>query len=215
MRNKNNYKIREIFEKNKDLPFFSIDSLSSIETNRDYLKIMLGRATKSGKSVRLKRGTYVTKHYLDKLYANQKTSFYLEFLANNIYRPSYLSLEYVLYENNVLTDVPVNYTSVAISKTASFTNILGKFFYRKIKNDLFVGFLIAKEGDYLIAKATKTKALFDFLYFRKSILINEESVQELRLNMGVFNSKDKKEFERYLKIDKSSKMNQIFHWVFK
>jgi len=215
MRNKNNYKIREIFEKNKDLPFFSIDSLSSIETDRNYLKVMLSRATKSGKSVRLKRGTYVTKHYLDKLYANQKTSSYLEFLANNIYRPSYLSLEYILYENNVLTEVPVNYTSVAINKTAHFTNMLGNFFYRKIKDDLFVGFLIEKKDDYLIAKATKTKALFDFLYFRKSILVNKESIQELRLNMGVFNSRDKKEFESYLKIDKSSKMNQIFNWIFK
>ena len=214
MRNNNNYRIREIIEKSKELPFFSTNTLSSIEANRDYLKIMLSRTAKSGETVRLKKGIYVTKHYLDKLQANQKTSSYLEFLANNLYRPSYLSLEYVLYENNVLTEVPVNYTSVATSKTASFTNILGNFFYRRIKNNLFIGFFIKKDGDYLIAKATKTKALFDFLYFRKSILINKESVQELRLNLGVFSSKDKKELERYVRIEKSSKMSQIFYWLF-
>jgi predicted transcriptional regulator of viral defense system len=214
MRNNNNYKIREIFEKNKNLPFFTLDTLLPIETNRDYLKIMLSRAAKSGEIVRLKKGIYVTKYYLEKARVNQKMSSYSEFLANNIYRPSYLSLEYVLYENNMLTEVPINYTSVAMNKTANFTNSLGNFFYQKIKKDLFVGFFIELKDDYLVGKATKAKALFDFLYLRKSILVNKESIQELRLNMSVFGSKDKKEFERYVKIDKSSKMNQIFHYVF-
>jgi len=31
---------------------------------------------------------------------------FIEFIATRIYAPSYLSLDYVLYENNVLTEVP-------------------------------------------------------------------------------------------------------------
>ncbi len=214
MGNTTKHKIKRIFEISKKLPFFNFNTLSPIEDNRRYLKVMMGRAAKSDKTIRLKKGVYVTKSYLDDLRINQKFSFYLEFLANNLYQPSYLSVEYILYENNILSDVPANYTSVTTNKTMHFTNTLGDFFYHKIKNELFVGFFIKKENNYLIAKATKAKALFDFLYLRKNILINKRSVQELRLNLGVIAEKDKKEFNRYIKIEKSYKMSQISHWLF-
>lgn len=212
MINKRNSKIDVIFSAAKELPCFTLDDLASIEKNKTYLKILFSRYTKVGKVIRLKKGVYVAKDYLDKIKMNGSLSFYLEMTANIICQPSYLSLEYVLYQNNLLTELPVNFTSVALTKTASFSNKFGNFFYHKVKKDLFCGFDIIKEGEFSVLKASKAKALFDFLYLRKNAIINKESAMALRLNLGEFKKEDIKELEKYVKIEGSKKMKEIFNY---
>jgi len=54
---------------------------------------------------------------------SSKFNNYLEFIATNvIYEPSYLSLEYVLFENNILTENVYNFTLVTTKKTSKFKN---------------------------------------------------------------------------------------------
>jgi len=122
-------------------------------------------------------------------------------------------LDYVLYGHNILTDIPKNFTSVTKNKTAIFRNKLGVYFYHKIKDELFCGFEIIKEGDFTILKATKAKALFDYLYLRKNIVANKEAFNELRLNLENLTEKDREEFEKYVKIDGSKKMKEILDYV--
>jgi len=204
-----------ILDLGKKFPLFSFDTLASIEKNRTYLKILFGRAVKSNKIIRLKRGFYVTRVYIDDIQKNQNFTSYLEFLANNIYQHSYLSLEYVLYKHNILTEIPINYTSVTEDKTARFNNPLGVFLYHKIKKELFCGYFMKEEAGYSIAEATKSKALFDFLYLRKFSLISLKTIDELRLNLGEFSLNEIKEFRRYVKLEKSKRMIQISQWLFK
>lgn len=189
------------------MPYFTLDDLSSVEKNKNYLKTLFSRYEKSGELVRLKKGVYVTKRYL---LSHNGIEHYHEFLANILYQPSYLSLDYVLYQHNLITELPKNFTSMTKNKTAHFSNKLGNFFYHKIKDELFCGFGILKEGDFTILKATKAKALFDFLYLRKNLLAGEKAIEELRLNLGELTGKDLKEFKEYLKLENSKKMNQIF-----
>jgi predicted transcriptional regulator of viral defense system len=207
---RNETKIEKIFALIKKLPYFDFDILTSVEPNKTYLKILLSRHEKKNKVIRLKRGMYVAKDYLDEMEKKNLLSFYSEFLANILYQPSYLSLDYVLYQHNLLTEIPKNFTSVTLNKTGSFSNALGNFFYHKIKNDLFCGFLILKEGDFTIFKATKAKALFDFLYLRKNEIIDKKSIEELRLNFENISKKDFKEFEKYVKMESSKKMKEIY-----
>jgi predicted transcriptional regulator of viral defense system len=207
---RNGAKIEKIFAPIKKLPYFDFEILSSIEPNKIYLKILLSRYEKKNRVIRLKKGMYVTKDYLDEMEKKNFFSFYSEFLANILYQPSYLSLDYVLYEHNLLTEVPKNFTSVTTNKTTSFSNALGNFFYHKIKNDLFCGFLILKEGDFTVFKATKAKSLFDFLYLRKNEIINEKSIEELRLNLGNLSKNELKEFGKYVKLEGSKKMKKIY-----
>jgi len=207
---RNGTKIERIFALIKKLPYFDLNTLSSIEPNKTYLKILLSRYEKKDRVIRLKRGMYVIKDYLDEIEKKNLFSFYSEFLANILYQPSYLSLDYVLYEHNLLTEVPKNFTSVTINKTASFSNALGNFFYHKIKNNLFCGFLILKEGDFTVFKAKKAKALFDFLYLRKNEIIDKESIEELRLNFGNLSKNELKEFGKYVKLEGSKKMKEIY-----
>jgi len=196
------------------LPYFTIESLRSMEKDKNYLKIFLSRYSKKGKIIRLKRGLYVSKNFIDEAQAKGTFSSYLEFLANTIYPSSYLSLEYILYKHNILTEVPVNFTLITTNKTAKFTNKMGSFFYHKIKDSLFAGFKVFEKDGFFIYEATKAKALFDSLYLRKNLLMDKKAVEELRLNVENLNKKDKGELEKYVELENSKKMKGIFNWLF-
>jgi len=47
------------------LPYFTIESLKSMEKDKNYLKIFLSRYSKKGKIITLKRGLYVSKDFID------------------------------------------------------------------------------------------------------------------------------------------------------
>lgn len=195
------------------LPYFTMADLAYLNSAKTYLKIILSRYAAKEKIIRLKKGMYVSKEYIEKTEKNNTFSDYTEFISNVLYQPSYLSMDYVLYENNILSEAPRNFVSVSLVKTENFTNKFGNFFYHKIKKGLFDGFIISKKGDFAILKATKAKALFDFLYFRKNNIINKNSFEELRLNLENMNDKDWREFEKYLKIENSKKMKDIFNMI--
>ncbi|MBI5221895.1 MAG: hypothetical protein HY980_00120 [Candidatus Magasanikbacteria bacterium] len=215
MRNKKTPKIKYIYNLAKKLPFFGFDDLIGVETDRVYLKILFSRYEKSGRVARLKKGLYVAKEYLDSLEKKGQLSAYSEMVSNILYEPCYLSLDYVLYKHHLLTDVPVNFTLVSSRKTKTFGNVLGRFFYHKIKKELFCGFTAKREaGDFVILEATKAKALFDFLYFRKDFFFDKKSVEELRLNLDDFTTKDRTELSSYAKLEKSKKMKIIIGYLF-
>jgi len=209
MRNDNNSKISEIISAAKELPCFSLDDLAALETDKTYLKVLLGRYAKVGKIIRLKKGLYVAKEYVDNLEKRGHFSHYLDFLNGVLCEPSYLSSDYVLYRHNLLTDVPYNFTSITKNKTATFTNKFGNFLYYKIKDSLFCGFELVEEGEFSFLRASKAKALFDFLYLRKNILPVKEAVLELRLNVENLNRADIKELKKYAAMEGSKKMAEI------
>lgn len=215
MRNGAETKIKRILALTESLPYFTIDDLVSVEKNKDYLKNLFSRQEKKGALVRLKKGIYVTERYFHSRATDQERKFYREFLANILYNPSYLSQEYVLYRHNLITELPVNFTSVSINKTACFSNKFGKFFYHKIKAPMFCGFDIVNEGGFTILKAAKAKALFDYLYFRKSALVDEKSVEELRLNLNGLLTKDVRALEKYVNMEGSRKMKELLNLLVK
>lgn len=208
-------KIKTIIFLAKKLPYFSLDDLGTIETNKSYLRILLSRYEKSGKIIRLKKGLYVAKEYIDNIQKRDKSFCYSEFVSNLLYSPSYLSLNYVLYQHNLLTEIPNHFTSVSKNKTASFSNKFGAFFYHKIQDKLFYGFKLIKQGDFTILKATKAKALFDFLYLQKNSLVNKKAFEELRLNLSALSKKDITELKKYFKKEGSKKMKDILSYFIK
>lgn len=212
---KTSSKIARIIEVAKRLPLFTIDNLASIETNKKYLRIVLSRYVKSGILVRLKKGVYVAKEYLDNIEKKQRAVEYAEFLACVLYEPSYLSLEYILHKHGVLTESTIVVTAVSLKKTASFNTTLGAYRYHAITDRLFVGFDSKRNGEYLIHRASLAKALFDFLYFRKNHLKNDEAVKELRLNLGILKAKDKRELANYVKLEGSKLMKNIYTKLWK
>lgn len=195
------------------LPFFDAADLAPIGEKRGYQNIILSRQVKQGMIVRLRKNLYVSKKFLDTAEKKGFFSDYVEFTANKLYPPSYLSLDYILHEHNMLTELPRNITSVALRKTDQFTNELGNFIYHKIKEELYRGFKVVKKANLSMLKATKAKALFDFLYFRKKLLVVEEAVKELRLNLDEFTKSDMKELKGYTELEGSNRMMEILNWL--
>ena len=163
--------------------------------------------TKKGDLIILKKGLYVSKNF-----AGNKPKNYVEFIANFLYYPSYLSLEYVLQKEGLMPDAPYAYTSVALKATRVFSNSFGRFQYRNIKEVLFCGYVLEPFWDmYKVKMATKAKALFDFLYLHKFVsAIETELTFDLRINWDNFSLKDLDEFLKYVRLSNSSKMRKIY-----
>lgn len=207
MRN-NDLNSKKLIDLISKLPYFKMTDLLPFN-KRSYVRIIVSRYSKKGEIIRLKKGLYVSKKYLDSL--KEEKDAYREFIANTLSKPSYLSLEYILSEHNLITEFPKNFTSVSSIKKTKLVNGLGGFFYHKIKKELFLGFNVVKKDGFIILKATKAKALFDFIYFRKNILINREAVSELRINTENLLPKDWKELEKYVDLEGSKKIREIFN----
>lgn len=215
MRNNIDNKIKAIMQTISTLPYFNLSDLMPYSQDRHYLKIMLARYEKRGKIVRLKKGLYVSQKYIDETQKKNYYSTYLEFIANHLIAPSYLSLDYILALHNMITEMPNNFTLMTLSKTKAQTNALGNFFYHSVKPKLFCGFTEADEYDFTVAKATKAKALFDYLYLRKNSLYCRSAVEELRLNLDNLSRLDWRELKKYCVLSGIKTMPAIYELLLK
>ncbi len=156
--------------------FFPNNSLKSIRQS-------LFNWQKQNRIIKLRRNLYVI--------SNEKID--IRLIANKIYEPSYISLEYALSFYDLIPDVSFQVTSVTTNKTNKFTNKLGNFFYRHLKRDFYFGFYYYE--NVLIAE--KEKALLDYFYFNlKNIKMEKQYLRELRFqNMYQLN---KRKIKRYL-----------------
>jgi predicted transcriptional regulator of viral defense system len=88
------------------------------------------------------------------------------YIANKIYSPSYVSLEFALSYYGVIPETVYEITSVTVKAPRRF-EILGKIFsYRKIKKGVFSGYGIEKQNDLGFYIADAQKAFVDANYFR-------------------------------------------------
>jgi predicted transcriptional regulator of viral defense system len=119
--------------------------------------VSLGRQQKRGLVERVHGNIY-----LNKLSAG----FSAKDVVNQIDPNSYVSLDSALVEWGISTQSPVALTCVSSLKTGIIKSPSVLIKYRKIKKDLYWGFIEKKSrfGVYKIAEAEK--ALLDWLYFR-------------------------------------------------
>jgi len=155
----------------------------------------------------LKKGLYVTTAFVNQA---EKEGF-IEYVANILRYPSYISLEYVLAKEGMIPEGVAVVTSVTLKSSRAFTNFLGTFVYRNIKPPLFLGFQEKSFADKTFLVATKAKALFDFLYLKKMSNLKQEILKDLRLNWDAFNPSDWQDFERFVLVSRSFKMKKIYY----
>ena len=140
-----------------------IDSQSiNLTSNPPYFRRQISEWKKKNWIIELRKGIYV----INDVYFTEKIS--PLYAANVIYKPSYISLEYALYEYDLIPETAHIVTSVTTKKTAYFENNFGRFSFTKIKNNLFFGFKTTRVNNQIILYATKEKALLDFLYINLS-----------------------------------------------
>ncbi len=143
--------VREtLFEQNIRV-FTPLEFQRIFNRGREEIKYFLEKGVKEGLFWRLKKGIYALKTDLP---SEEK-------IANKIYQPSYVSLEYALAKYNILPEMIYQITSATTKPTRLF-EIEGKTFsYFTIKKEGYTGYFL--QNGVLIAEPEK--ALADYLYF--------------------------------------------------
>ena len=193
----------------ENLPYLSKTALANyLDKNPNTLRNSISYWVKNKSLIRLKRGFFVFKNFLEK---RDNSLYYSRFLSTKMIEPSYLSKESILQDYQMLTDVVYGYSIVTSKKTNSITNEFGAFDYQSIKKNLFTGFSAKFYGAMEWYIASKAKALFDYIYFNQNKFrkITENELLELRLNLDVMQKSDWREYEKYLS-KAPSKMTAIY-----
>jgi len=201
-------KLEEFKKKAKDMTFLTKSELRMLEPNKHTLDLNLKYWMKSGEIIQLKRGMYILK---DRWERERDIDGYREYLANQMMRPSYLSGEYVMQAHALLTEAVYGVSSVTVKKTVAFSNPLGHFQYYSITPTLFTGYAVKRFGGAPVLVASKSKALFDFLYLRflKRAAINETAIEELRIHWELVSKKEFREVASYAAMSKRRNIKSV------
>lgn len=112
---------------------------------------------------------------------------YLFFAANELYSPSYVSLESALSWYNFIPEGVFQVTSCSSRKTQLFDTPLGSFSYRHIKPTLFFGYQLEKWNNHHFAIAEPEKTVIDYLYLHHEI-DDPDDFESLRWNSTEMNN---------------------------
>lgn len=88
------------------------------------------------------------------------------YIANRIYKPSYVSLETALSFYSIIPDVAAGVTSLTTLPTRTFKNKHGVFYYKSCRKKAFTGYRLMMYDGCKVHIADKEKALTDFFYYR-------------------------------------------------
>lgn len=199
----------------KDLPYLDKVKLSQIlRKEGENLNYWIKKLIKDKMLIPLKKGFYASAYFLLTLESTpSEKEKYLEYLANLLRYPSYISLEYLLSKYGLIPEAVFAITSITLKSSRTFSTPLGNFIYRKIKSDYFNNFNSEEFKDKKIYLATPAKALFDFFYFKKFFSTQEmrwQLTEGFRINWDNLDLKNKKDLENILINSKSTKMKKIF-----
>jgi len=144
------------------LPFFDLAMILQISgENKSKVKTQLYRWIKSGKIVALRREMYT----LADRY--RKAPLYPTVLANQLYKPSYLSGLWALNYYGLIPEKIVIYTSVTSRVPRTFTNQFGTFQYSNIRQSCFFGFSLRVIQQQNIWLSDPEKAILDVWHLNK------------------------------------------------
>ncbi len=143
-------------------PLFDESLLSVLGGSKQAHRLSLTRWVKSGKIIRLKRGLYTLPD------DRRKIQFSVMWLANTLYSPSYVSLQFALSWHDMIPERVLAITSISRLKTARFSNPMGIFTYSHLNKGLFFGFQEKRdEFEKYFLMATPEKALLDVIYLSR------------------------------------------------
>lgn len=146
---------RKIKAKNIKL-FTPLDVQRFLGRSKIATRFLIHRLKKQGYVLSLKRGLY-------QLRDEQVPDLYL---ANKLYEPSYVSLEFALSYHRVIPETVYEITSVTTKTTRRFTALGKSFAYRHIKKEAFTGYVVNKQKGLTFSIADPEKAFVDLNYLR-------------------------------------------------
>ena len=149
---------------------FVIDCLSRYKNPR----VKLHRLLKIGGLIRVKKGIYVFGQQF------ARRPYIVEVLANMVYGPSYVSLEWACQYYRLIPERVTTITSITSQRSRQFQTPLGLFTYDHQPIDVYpVGICLIQYSDRESALfATKEKALVDLLVVRRGRFSSTKQFRE-------------------------------------
>jgi len=163
-----------------DLPLL----VQAFAESREIIRVQLSRWMSAGKIISLRRGVYT----LPDTY--RRVSVMPARLANQLYRPSYLSGLWALGYYDMIPERVVWLTSATPRVPRRFDNSFGTFDYRSIKQKAFFGYVTTRYGDRSIVIAEPEKALLDHWHLTPGEW-TQERLEEMRYQHFQQVNKDK------------------------
>jgi hypothetical protein len=151
---------------------------------REIIRVQLSRWMSDGKIIGLRRGVYT----LPDTY--RRVSVMPASLANQLYRPSYLSGLWALGYYDMIPERVVWLTSATPRVPRRFENSFSIFDYRNIKQMAFFGYVTVSYGDRSILIAEPEKALLDHWHLTPGEW-TQERLDEMRYQHHQQVNKDK------------------------
>lgn len=156
-------KYKDFKNRLRNHPYFTSAIYGDLTRATKVLHNQVNQWAKNGDIIKLRRGLYTLCD------GDRKVGLSKRLLANVLYSPSYISLEYALSYYDMIPEAVFAVTSVSTRKTKEFTNEFGHFIYKSVKRCAFTDFISIKdEFGFTCLMATPEKALIDYLYFNVS-----------------------------------------------
>ncbi|HEK85862.1 MAG: type IV toxin-antitoxin system AbiEi family antitoxin domain-containing protein [Candidatus Saccharicenans sp.] len=184
-----------------------INALGHLSSPRDKITDLLRKRI----IIRVKKGLYVFgENY-------RKYPYSKELLANLIYGPSYLSLDYALANYGIIPEKVEALTSVTINRSRRFATPVGLFTYRKIPENAYRNGSIRVEAGYNQAFliALPEKALADKIVSLRGITFNSTREmarfleEDLRVDINVLGSFSSEKIEQFAQAYCSQKLKYL------
>lgn len=197
--------INNLLEQLNTLPYFNKLTIYQLAKQLDLksstIDTYISRFLRYKKIISLKNGLYASKKFYDE---NKLDISYLFYLANVIYKPSYISSYTALQYYNLSTEVVYPTISISTKTTRNYQTKIGDFKYHSISKNLYQDFYLKKEK-FSFYIASPSKALFDLLYFKtkqfKTIKFEEVNnlLAELRIDIDELNKLEQRKLYKMIK----------------
>lgn len=196
-------------DKTKLYPFFRSNMFSHITDNVPMLRRQVNEWVNKGYVIQLKRGVYTLREQ------DRGVGLSAYFLANNLYTPSYISLETALSYYGFIPEQVHTITSVSSKKTQYFENQFGRFYYHHIKKNLY-GHFVSNQDEYgnNFFIATPERAIIDFLYLKTRGMDNiEADVFDTSFRFQNLEKLDKRKLTKIAKQFNHSKLIKLINML--
>jgi predicted transcriptional regulator of viral defense system len=186
----------EFKNKYQNVPVINVSNLEGLKSSGFSLRDNINKWVKKGYLYRLKNNLYALNDN------DRKAGLSRIFIANCLYSPSYVSLEYALFHYGMIPEMVYELTSVSTAKTTVFKNYFGVFSYSTIKKELFFGF-VSERDEYgmPVIIANPEKALLDFIYLRFYRRNGQMTIRDFidKNRIQNFKTLDRKKYQEYMK----------------
>ncbi len=187
-----------------------LDALSDYAKPRNRITRLLGQKV----IVRVKKGLYCFGEDLRRQPVSR------EHLANLIYGPSYISLDYALSFHNLIPERVKTVTSVTTRRSRNFDTPLGTYSYRMLAEHRYsIGAALETAGKVPFLMATPEKALVDKVWTDKrfsGLRVSDHEdylIKDLRIDPSALSQLDKQRLHSIAAAYDSAKINNLIRFL--